>query len=833
MTSPAVVLRRVKRAALAQVHAHYRTQPLAPRTVFYESFGGNGMLCNPEAIFRSLLQASDQQQLKHIWALSSGREHDATIAKFAGNPRVSFVRRGTTGYYRALATSRFLVNNATFPPEFSKRPGQIYLNTWHGTPLKHMGFDMPDGPMEAANTLRNFVAADYLLSQNPFMTETMYGSAYKLDGLYRGTVIEAGYPRVDLQFLDSDAAASGRHLLDDAGITLGGRRLVVFAPTWRGASFNRPDENLDEILEARSALQQSLDPTRWFVALKLHQAAHAQAAGRADARGVLIPNAIPTNTVLGIAEILVTDYSSIFFDFLATGRPIVFFTPDHDDYADARGLYQDPSRLPGPVCVTIDHAAAAVATFADATSADTSTADADDRYAEARRAYVPWDDGHAAERVIDIVFRGTNAGHRLRRFDSTSRPTVLLHLGGMRPNGITTAAFNLVNSIDQMRFDVSVLYPAGPLARHILTDRPLDAGIRHFARVGGMNGSKWLHAKRRLADRLGRTSLDLSDPAEYALWDDEWTRCFGDSEFDHVIDFSGYGPIWARLLLHSPTGSRTIWLHNDMAADAQRRVNGKLVHARSLKVVFSHYNDFDALVSVSPALAAINRRNLGEWAAAEKFISAPNCVDGEQIRALGASASFGCADEPEQDLEERFEQLRESGDTLFITVGRLSTEKNQARLISAFALVHARQSASHLVIVGSGPLRASLEALIEELGLTASVTLTGELSNPYAAMSRAHCFVLSSDYEGQPMVLLEAAVLGLAIISVDFETVADALPPGTALIVPQTVEALAEGMAAYLAGAVSAARFDDEAHNREAIDAFYRVLDVERRVQEH
>ena len=172
--------------------------------------------------------------------MSDLRLYHSTVEKYADRPNVHFVRYGSSDYYRALATSEFLVNNATFPPSFSKRPGQVYLNTWHGTPLKRMGYDIEDGALATANIIRNFAAADYLLAQNPFMTDQMYASAYKLTGIYRGSVIEEGYPRTDRQVLNDDEARAARDQLTDAGITAGDRQIILYAPTWKGLVFNDP-----------------------------------------------------------------------------------------------------------------------------------------------------------------------------------------------------------------------------------------------------------------------------------------------------------------------------------------------------------------------------------------------------------------------------------------------------------------------------------------------------------------------------------------------------------------------------------------------------------------
>ena len=91
------------------------------------------------------------------------------------------------------------MNNVTFPAYFTKKEGQIYVNTWHGIPLKHLGYDMPNGNVEVSNTVRNFLHTDYLISASPFLTE-VYKYAYKMDNIYNGKIIEEGYPRLDILF---------------------------------------------------------------------------------------------------------------------------------------------------------------------------------------------------------------------------------------------------------------------------------------------------------------------------------------------------------------------------------------------------------------------------------------------------------------------------------------------------------------------------------------------------------------------------------------------------------------------------------------------------------
>ena len=164
--------------------------------------------------------------------------------------------------------------------------------------------------------------------------------------------------------------------------------------------------------------------------------------------------------------------------------------------------------------------------------------------------------------------------------------------------------------------------------------------------------------------------------------------------------------------------------------------------------------------------------------------------------------------------------LTRQATTTFVTVGRLSPEKNHAQLIRAFAQVHGNTPATQLLIVGDGPLAADLRKLADSLRLGGSVLLLGHADNPHSLMAASTCFVLSSDYEGQPMVLLEAQIVGIPIVTVDFASVRGALPPGAGLVVQQSDSALAAGMESFLNGMVPATRFDPSRYQLEAVTAF-------------
>lgn len=849
------LVRKARKTAPLEWRAQVRQLPIDQSLVVYESFAGNGMLCNPEAIFRALLADPEQQHLRHVWVLTDPKAYPSTVSEFQGDHRVRFVKRGSFAYYKALATAGLLFNNATFPAEFGKRDGQVYVNTWHGTPLKRMGYDEPNGAVGARNVVRNLMMADYLLSTSDFMSQQMYEQAYRLQNVYPGLLVQEGYPRTDRQVVAAGQRSRVLGRLRAEGLTIvDGETVVLYAPTWRGESFHTPTNDAHLVGERVRQLAEQL-PAGHRVLLKVHQQVYEFAHAQPELRGVLVPNHIATNELLGVTDVLVSDYSSIFFDFLSTGRPIVFFTPDLADYDGYRGFYLDRDELPGPSASTEAELAGLIVAAGTGDELDPLVSHAE-RYEAARERFAPYDDGQATQRVLDVVVRGRHEGRRVRPVHRDGRKTMLLYLGGMKSNGITTSALNLLHHLDYGELDVSVLYNHARGREKRTNAAAIDARARSFPRIGGFAPSKTKRGKvRRLYSR--GTAMD---PADFAvverLLEQEWRRTVGQARFDYVVDFSGYAPFWTFLLSSAPAGSHSVWMHNDLKADQLREVDGKRPHYNNLGAVFSSYSRFEHLVSVSSALRDINAANLAEYGPPEKFVSARNTINHELIlrKAHGDRALLeawpgdhvlelqdptvphtvealieayelsAMKDEIERRVAMALLPPAKDGVTTLVTVGRLSPEKNHRRLLKAFDAVHQENPDTRLVIIGGGPLLPSLERLAVRLGLSDAVTFTGPQRNPWAIMAQCDCFVLSSDYEGQPMVILEARVLGLPVVSTAFDSVSSALPPGVGLVVDRNPAALAEGLNKALVGEVPNPEFDPVAYNDEVMEEFYRAI---------
>jgi CDP-glycerol glycerophosphotransferase len=275
--------------------------------------------------------------------------------------------------------------------DWTKRPGATYLQTWHGTPLKAVHRDVSFDPEVPAVVDRDIARWDLLLSQNPDSTELLP----RIFG-YHGPVHETGYPRNDLIHAP-DAAQSRERIRAELGIP-DGKTAVLYAPTWRDdelADEEGPDHRLRLDLQRFDAELGS----DHVLMVRLHY----QVTDALD--GVELPDVQDVSDYPDIrdlylaADVLVTDYASVQFDFAVTGKPILYYVYDLDHYrGDVRHFYLDFEDIaPGPLLTTVEEVLDALGDL------DGTTDRFRDRYRRFRERFCGREDGHATERVLALV----------------------------------------------------------------------------------------------------------------------------------------------------------------------------------------------------------------------------------------------------------------------------------------------------------------------------------------------------------------------------------------------------------------------------------------------
>lgn len=440
----------------------------------------------------------------------------------------------------------------------------------------------------------------------------------------------------------------------------------------------------------------------------------------------------------------------------------------------------------------------------------------------------PRESADACRAIAKTVFPRLPRPHRSTH--DCQKERLLFFSGGIHNNGITHALTCLLQQIDYDKYDVTVFLTPGD-ASILAYAEGIPARARVLIKAGSLIETREEHALREALDDEQRARSGAEPPYPDIVFAREARRCFGLSSFDVAIDFNGYERVTAHLALAVRASRRCIWLHSDMMRDSQKVVNGTVKHKKNLNHIFSLYPRFDRIVSCSEAVSTINQDNLGSDDTNDKFVYARNCIDVRQIDArlqetpllMGGEAYYIVS---KNTLQKRTELVRlpDTNTTTFINVGRLSPEKNQEALIRAFARLHGERADTELIILGEGPLRESLSALVGELGLEQCVHLPGNVTNPLIFMKRADCFVFPSLYEGQGLSVIEARVAGLPIIVSRFGSVGSVSVEGGQLLIGFDEASIYEGMRTFLAGNVPVAPFSAMKYNQAAYAEFERVI---------
>jgi CDP-glycerol glycerophosphotransferase len=356
--------------------------------VVFESGLGRQYADNPRYIYEELLRR--RSPLTKVWfydrRLPTGDEHTKAV------PRLS------PAYFYYLARAQFWVNNQSFPHYVRRRRDGVFVQTWHGTPIKRMLRDLQQvhgrdsGYVDRAT--RGAAQWSVLVSPSPFATAAIR-SAFD----YRGDVLEVGYPRNDLLY-SPDRAARASRIRRRLGLRAD-QRVVLYAPTFRDDQTDGVGKFTFKLPFDLQTFHRTLgDDT--VLLLRMHVLVRNAVEIPADLRDhVRDVSSYPEMQELYLAsDVLVTDYSSVFFDYAALRRPMVFYAYDIERYRDdVRGFYLDyESLIPGPLVTTESEL---LDTLQRLDVVDAQYAQQRERFL---RRFAPHDDARSAARVVDAVF---------------------------------------------------------------------------------------------------------------------------------------------------------------------------------------------------------------------------------------------------------------------------------------------------------------------------------------------------------------------------------------------------------------------------------------------
>lgn len=384
----------IKRCVMGVYNIFYYMLPLHKKVILFESSVGRNYTGNPKAIYEKMIEHGLDKDYKCVWILEDVNE------KIPG--QCIKVKRQRIKYFYYMSIAKFWVMDSRQPYYLKKKKGNIYIQTWHGTPLKKLGLDMNFVNMGGYKDIDTYIDIfkqntsrwDYLISQNAYSTD-IFKSAFN----FHKEILQIGYPRNDMliNYSKSQIIALKEKLKLPKD-----KQILLYAPTWR-------DNDYDALGRYKFKLPIDLEQFRnefgnkYYLILKPHYliADQIDIRGYEDCVGLCEIKQDIQELYL-VADVLITDYSSVMFDYSILNRPILFYMYDLEAYqSEIREFYFDIlEEAPGPIAKTNKEL------FGYLRDLDEQILKYQLKYKDFREKYSSIDDGHAAEHVIEIIKRG-------------------------------------------------------------------------------------------------------------------------------------------------------------------------------------------------------------------------------------------------------------------------------------------------------------------------------------------------------------------------------------------------------------------------------------------
>lgn len=363
--------------------------PVQQKLVMFESFLGKQYSCNPRAIYEYM--KSHHPEYRMYWSV------DKRYTKVFEEAGVPYVHRFSIAWLFKMTRARYWVTNSRMPLWIPKLKHTIYLQTWHGTPLKKLAADMKEVHMPGTDTesyKKNFLAEsskwDYLISPNAYSTE-IFARAFNVDP---AKIIETGYPRNDILYNGNnyDTIIS---LKKQMKLPLD-KKVILYAPTWRDDEYYSKGKykfdlhlNLDKMREKLGQEYVILLRLHYLISENLDLSSYEGFAYN-------FSDYSDISHLYLVSDLILTDYSSVFFDYANLKRPMLFYVYDIDNYRDKlRGFYFDFEKTaPGPLMKTTDEV------IANIQALDYNESKMNAFYDQ----FCSIEDGEASRRVVEKVF---------------------------------------------------------------------------------------------------------------------------------------------------------------------------------------------------------------------------------------------------------------------------------------------------------------------------------------------------------------------------------------------------------------------------------------------
>lgn len=381
-------------------YSYYKTKyKMDDKTILFEAFGGRNYTCSPKAIYEKMLTMKEFKDYTFVWSFIDPSKHEVKKDK-----RLKIIKSKSKEYYKYISISKYWIVNSIIEEGITKKKDQVYVQCWHGTPLKRLRYDIVvnGASLNSVEEIRkrNDIDAkkfDYFISPSKYCTEK-FTSAFNLKALGKeNIIIEEGYPRNDFLFnkTKKDIDAIKKKL----GLPLD-KKVIFYLPTFRdnqhtsGVGYTyKLGIDFDSLKKKFSKEYVILFSPHYFIENSIDLTKY---------KGFIynVARYDEINELYLVSDIIMTDYSSVFFDYANLKRPMLFYMYDIDDYkGNLRDFYISLDELPGPIAKTQDELENNLKNI------DKEYKKNKEKYEKFNEKYNYLDDGNASERVIKVIFK--------------------------------------------------------------------------------------------------------------------------------------------------------------------------------------------------------------------------------------------------------------------------------------------------------------------------------------------------------------------------------------------------------------------------------------------
>lgn len=549
---------------------YYETLKVNDKVILFESKHGDDLAGN---IFHMIYETARDKYRDYRICLVMKKELIETYSnqlKNYGLNHVHFIELRSDEYLRTLATAKYLVTDTSFPPYFIKRQEQVYLNTWHGTPLKAMGRIVPDREYALGNVQRNFYIADYLLYQNEF-SKNVFFDDYMLGELYKGKALLSGYPR-NSAFYRTDRRDKIR---TECGLT--GKQVLVYMPTWRGLLHKKQNkEQVEKIFGYLAHLDHNLrDDQVLFV--KLHPFVKRDINYSELIHVKEFPSEYETYDFLNASDLLITDYSSIMFDYACSKKKIILFTYDRAEYLGDRGIYIGLDEMDLPKVDTVKELIKEI-----------NNPDYD--YPKFYKQFCSLDSPDTAKNVCDMVFLQEDAKLQVIDYSKNQNSNVLIYTKGLKNNEDDLKVIQAINNVEDKDKNLFVHFKPGAMKKYSRNLSLLNKEIGYLPLSAGRNYTFSEYVAFTLTFRFGiDTRYTRSKLKNLAIREKD--KNYGNTNFDYVINYSGMD----LMLLHvfEVMNAKKIFHFNDFN---ENKYNTSKKYRKNIQYAIAHLSQYTLVI---------------------------------------------------------------------------------------------------------------------------------------------------------------------------------------------------------------------------------------------